>query len=214
MRFFFSVTVLPPVQKSICHVGFRPAFISLLLVRASFSLLSLARNLVWLTAGPFGAPFRRGRSSRFGQIWKRGPDCQGALRWRCRRLMKRTVPNFYLSERFTMIPMVVLHYPKLGGQWVRIYTLAKVPVPATSQYREHTGHSQSSNPKLSTPLPERRGCYPPLRRHSAPFPPALPQPRGSSACSADRQAIFPRNDPVHFSSHTLKKKYIYSFYMG
>ena len=53
-----------------------------------FSLLSLARNLVWLTAGPFGAPFRRGRSSRFGQIWKRGPDCQGALRWRCRRIVR------------------------------------------------------------------------------------------------------------------------------
>ena len=52
------------------------------------SLLSLARNLVWLTAGPFGAPFRRGRSSRFGQIWKRGPGCQGALRWRCQRMMR------------------------------------------------------------------------------------------------------------------------------
>ena len=74
--------------KSICHVGFRPTFISLLLVRAYFSLLPLARNLVWLTAGPFGAPFRRGRSSRFGQIWKRGPGCQGALRWRCQRMMR------------------------------------------------------------------------------------------------------------------------------
>ena len=58
------------------------------LVRAYFSLLSLARNLVWLTAGPFGAPFRRGRSSRFGQIWKRGPGCQGALRWRCLRMVR------------------------------------------------------------------------------------------------------------------------------
>ena len=58
------------------------------LVRAYFSLLSLARNLGWLTAGPFGAPFRRGRSSRFGQIWKRGPGCQGALRWRCQRMMR------------------------------------------------------------------------------------------------------------------------------
>ena len=58
------------------------------LVRAYFSLLPLARNLVWLTAGPFGAPFRRGRSSRFGQIWKRGPDCQGALRWRCLRMVR------------------------------------------------------------------------------------------------------------------------------
>ena len=58
------------------------------LVRAYFSLLPLARNLVWLTAGPFGAPFRRGRSSRFGQIWKRGPGCQGALRWRCQRMMR------------------------------------------------------------------------------------------------------------------------------
>ena len=53
-----------------------------------FSLLPLARNLVWLTAGPFGAPFRRGRSSRFGQIWKRGPGCQGAFRWRCQRMMR------------------------------------------------------------------------------------------------------------------------------
>ena len=53
-----------------------------------FSLLPLARNLVWLTAGPFGAPFRRGRSSRFGQIWKRGPGCQGALRWRCLRMVR------------------------------------------------------------------------------------------------------------------------------
>ena len=52
------------------------------------SLLPLARNLVWLAAGPFGAPFRRGRSSRFGQIWKRGPGCQGALRWRCQRMMR------------------------------------------------------------------------------------------------------------------------------
>ena len=52
------------------------------------SLLPLARNLVWLTAGPFGAPFRRGRSSRFGQIWKRSPDCQGALRWRCQRMTR------------------------------------------------------------------------------------------------------------------------------
>ena len=58
------------------------------LVRAYFSLLPLARNLVWLTAGPFGAPFRRGRSSRFGQIWKRGPGCQGALRWRCLRMVR------------------------------------------------------------------------------------------------------------------------------
>ena len=58
------------------------------LVRAYFSLLSLARNLVWLTAGPFSAPFRRGRSSRFGQIWKRGPGCQGALRWRCLRMVR------------------------------------------------------------------------------------------------------------------------------
>ena len=58
------------------------------MVRASFSLLPLARNLVWLTAGPFGAPFQRGRSSRFGQIWKRGPDCQGALRWRCQRMVR------------------------------------------------------------------------------------------------------------------------------
>ena len=125
------------------------------LVRAYFSLLSLARNLVWLTAGPFGAPFRRGRSSRFGQIWKRGPGCQGALRWRCQRLMKRTVPNFYLSERFTKIPMVVLHYPKLGGQWVRIHTLARALAPATSQYLEHTDHSQSANPRFAFPLPER-----------------------------------------------------------
>jgi len=58
------------------------------LVRAYFSLLPLARNLVWLTAGPFGALFRRGRSSRFGQIWKRGPNCQGALRWRGRRMVR------------------------------------------------------------------------------------------------------------------------------
>ena len=184
------------------------------LVRAYFSLLSLARNLVWLTAGPFGAPFRRGRSSRFGQIWKRGPDCQGALRWQYQRLMKRTVPNFYLSERFTTIPIVVLQYPKLGEQWVQTHTLAKVPAPAISRYREHTDRSQSSNPKLSSPPPERRECYPPLRRHSVPFPPALPQPYGSSAGFADRQARFLRTDPVHSSSHTLKKKYIYSFYMG
>ena len=86
----FSFLSLCSLQslKSVCYVGFRPAFISLLLVRAYFSLLPLARNLVWLTAGPFGAPFRRGRSSRFGQIWKRGPGCQGALRWRCQRMMR------------------------------------------------------------------------------------------------------------------------------
>ena len=52
-----------------------------------------------------------------------------------------------------------------------------------------------------------------MRRHSVPFPPTLPQPRGSSACSADRQARFLRTDPVHSSSHTLKKKYIYSFFI-
>ena len=86
----FSFLSLCSLQslKSICHVGFRPAFISLLLVRVYFSLLPLARNLVWLTAGPFGTPFRRGRSSRFGQIWKCGPGCQGALRWRCQRMMR------------------------------------------------------------------------------------------------------------------------------
>ena len=86
----FSFLSLCSLQslKFVCYAGFRPAFISLLLVRAYFSLLPLSRNLVWLTTGPFGAPFRRGRSSRFGQIWKRGPGCQGALRWRCQRMMR------------------------------------------------------------------------------------------------------------------------------
>ena len=88
----FSFLSLCSLQslKFVCYAGFRPAFISLLLVRAYFSLLPLSRNLVWLTTGPFGAPFRRGRSSRFGQIWKRGPGCQGALRWRGQRMMRES----------------------------------------------------------------------------------------------------------------------------